>query len=87
MQNLSILRTLDARKTQKPVKHVWRVVFYRIPYITWIFRTQGIFKTLLNIYDAKFFLQPCVTLIYLGPFHIQNLRHIQNTPKHLSRNI
>ena len=35
----------------------------------------------------KFNSQPCVTLVYLEPWDIQNPRHIQNTAKHLSRNI
>ena len=72
---------------QKPVKHVWRAVFYRTLCNTGIFRTGGIFRTLSNIYDGKFYSQPCVTPAYLEPWHIQNPRHIQNTAKHLSRNI
>ena len=48
---------------------------------TGIFRTQGIFRTLSNIYDGKIYSQRCVTLAYLEPWHIQN------TAKHLSRNI
>ena len=66
---------------QKPVKHVWRAVFYRTLCNTGIFRTGGIFRTLSNIYDGKFYSQPCVTPAYLEPWHIQN------TAKHLSRNI
>ena len=54
---------------------------------TGIFRTRGIFRTLSNIYDGKFYSQPCVTLAYLEPWNIQNPKHIQNTAKHLSRNI
>ena len=54
---------------------------------TGIFKTRGIFRTLSNIYDRKFYSQPCVTPAYLEPCHIQNPRHIQNTAKHLSRNI
>ena len=46
-----------------------------------------IFRTLSNIYDGKFYSQPGVTPAYLEPWHIQNPRHIQNTAKHLSRNI
>ena len=30
-----------------------------------IFRTEGIFRTKSNIYDGKFYLQPCETLAYL----------------------
>ena len=30
--------------------------------------------------------EPCTTLAYLEPWHIQNPRHIQNTAKHLSWN-
>ena len=54
---------------------------------TCIFRTRGIFRTLSNIYDGKFYSQHCVTLAYLEPQYIQNPRHIQNTAKHLTRNI
>ena len=75
------------RNTQKPVKHVWRNVFYRTLCNAGILRTRGIFRTLSNIYDGKIYSQPCVTLVYLDPWHIQNPRHIQNTAKHLSRNI
>ena len=51
------------------------------------FKTRGTFRILSNIYDGKFYSQPCVTPAYLEPWHIQNPRHIQNTAKHLSRNI
>ena len=54
---------------------------------TGIFRTRSIFRTLSNIYDGKCYSQSCVTPAYLEPLHIQNPRHIQNTAKHLSRNI
>ena len=81
----SILRA--QRRTQKPVKHAWRNVFYRTLCNAGILRTRGIFRTLSNIYDGKIYSQPCVTLVYLEPWHIQNPRHIQNTAKHQSRNI
>ena len=64
---------------QKPVKHVWRAVFYRTLCNTSIFRTRGTFRTPSNIYDGIFYSQSCVTLVYLEPWHIQNPRHIQNT--------
>ena len=67
--------------TPKPVKHAWRGVFYRTLCNTGIFRTWGIFRTLSNIYNGKFYSRPCVTLVLL------EVRHIQNTAKHLSRNI
>ena len=51
------------RNTQKPVKHVWRAVFYRTLCNTGIFRSRGISRTLSNIYDAKFYSQTCVTLL------------------------
>ena len=66
---------------QKPVKHVWRAVFYRTLCNTGIFRTRGIFRTLSNIYDGKFYSQKCVTPAYLERWHIQN------TAKHPSQNI
>ena len=50
---------------------------------TGIFRAQGIFRTLSNIYDGKFYSQLCVTLVYLEPWHIQNPTHIQNTAEYL----
>ena len=52
-----------------------------------IFRTRGIFRTMSNIYYGKFYSEPCVTLAYLKPWHIQNPRHIHNTVKYLSWNI
>ena len=54
---------------------------------TGIFKTRGIFRTLANINDGKFYSQPCVTLVYLEPWYFQNPRHIDNTVKHLGRNI
>ena len=39
------------------------------------------------MYEGKFYSQPYVTLAYLEPWHNQNPRHIQNTAKHLTRNI
>ena len=60
---------------------------YRTLCKTGIFRTQGIFRTLSNIYDGKLYSQHGVTPAYLELWHIQNSRHIQNTAKHLSRNI
>ena len=88
MCNLGIFTTIvSPRNTQKPVKNVWRSVFYSTLSNTGIFRTQGIFRTLSNIYDRKFYSEPCVTRPYLETWHIQNPSHIQNTAKHLSRNI
>ena len=66
---------------QKHVKHVWWAVFYRTLCNTGILRTRDIFRTQSNIYDGKFYSQYCVIPAYLEP------RHIQNTVKHLSRNI
>ena len=66
---------------QKHVKHVWGAVFYRTLCNTGILRIQGIFRTQSNIYDGKFYTQYCVIPAYLEPWHIQN------TAKHLSRNI
>ena len=45
-----------------------------------IFRTWGIFQTLLNIYCEEFYSESCVTLAYLKPWHIQN----QNTVSRIS---
>ena len=53
-------------------------VFYRTLCNIGIFKTQGIFRTQSNIYDGKFYSQPCVILVYLESWHIQNPRHIQN---------
>ena len=66
---------------------VWWGVFYRTLCDTGIFRTQGIFQTLPNIYYGVFYSESCVTLAYLKLGHIQNQRHIHNTVKHLSWNI
>ena len=75
------------KNTQKPAKHVQRAVFCRTQCNTGIWRARGIFRTLSNTYDGKFYSQPCVTLAYLEPWHIQNSRLIQNTAKHLSQKI
>ena len=72
---------------QKPVKHVWPAVFYRTLCNAGISSTRAIFRTLSNVYDRNFYSQPCMTPGYLEPWHIQNPGHIQNTAKHLSRNI
>ena len=69
------------------LSRIYDAVFYRTLCNTGIFRARGIFRTLSNVYDGKFYSQPCVTPAYLEPWHIQNPRHIQNTAKHLSRNI
>ena len=96
MRNLDIFTTLvysspdrlrAQTNTQEPVKHVWWAVFYRTLCNTGIFRIRGIFRTFSNIYDGKFYLQPCMTSAYLEPWHIQNPRYIQNTAKHLSQDI
>ena len=44
------------------------------------------FGILSNIYGAEFFEEPCVTLVYLEPWYIQNLRNIDNPLKHLRCN-
>ena len=66
---------------------IWWAVFYRTLCDTGIFRTQGIFKTLSNIYYGEFYSDLCVTLAHLKHWHIQNQSHIHNTVKHLSWNI
>ena len=63
---------------------IWWAVFYGTLCNTGIFRTRDIFRTLPNIYYEEFYSEPCVTLAYLKPWHIQNSRHIHNTVKHLS---
>ena len=61
--------------------------FLENPWNTGILRTRGIFRTQSNIYYGEFYSEPCVTIAYLKPWHIQNPRHIHNTVKHLSWNI
>ena len=81
MCNLGIFTTIACSSPQKAVKHVWQGVFYTTLCNTGIFRAQGIFKTLSNIYDRKLYSQTFVTLAYLEKWHIQN------TTEHLSQNI
>ena len=40
-----------------------------------MFIIRGIFRTLSNTYCGKFYSEPCITLAYLKPWHIQNPRH------------
>ena len=47
-------------------------------------RTQGILRTLSNIYDREFYSEQCVTIAFFKRWHIQNPRHIQNIVKHQS---
>ena len=54
---------------------------------TGIFRAHGIFKTLSIINDGKFYSEPCVTLVYLEQWHIQNPKYIQNPTEYLKRSI
>ena len=54
---------------------------------TGIFKTRGIFRTLINIYYGEFYSEPRVTPAYLKPRYIQNSRHTHNTVEHLPWNI
>ena len=63
--------------TQKPVKHVWWAIFYRTLRNTSILGFWGIFRTLSNIYNGKFYSQTCVTSACSKSWDIQNQRHIQ----------
>ena len=66
---------------------IWWAVFYETLCNTGIFRTRGIFRTLLNVYYEEFYSQPFVTLSYLKLWHIQDPRHIHHTVKNLLWNI
>ena len=46
-----------------------------------IFRSREIFG-ILSSYGVEVFKEPCVTLAYLEPWYIQNLRNIENPQKH-----
>ena len=69
------------------IRGIWWVVFYRTLCINGIFRTRGIFRTLPNVYYEEFYSEPCVTLVHLKPWLIQNPKHIHSTVKHLLWNI
>ena len=69
------------------IRGIWWAVFYGTLCNTGIFRTWDIFRTLPNVYYEEFYSEPCVTLVYLKHWHIQNPRHILNTVKHLLWNI
>ena len=79
------IQTLEKWETEEysKLKHVLWVVFSRTLCNTGIIRTRGI-RTLSNVYYGQFDWEPCVTLVYLKPWHNQNPRHIHNTVKHLS---
>ena len=96
IQNPSTFRTQDIRYRESLIytspsilrtRGIWWAVFHGTLCNIGIFRTRGIFATLPNIYYEEFYSEPCVTLVYLKLWHIQNLRHIQNTVKHLLQNI
>ena len=73
----SILRT----------RGIWWAIFYKTLCNTGIFRAQGIFRTLLNIYYEGHYSEPCLALANLKPWHIQNSRHTHNTVKYLLWNV
>ena len=88
LRNLDIFTTyVYSSPSTLRIRGIWWIVFYRTLCDTGIFRTRSIFQTLSNIYYGEFYLESCVTLSYLKPWHIQNQRHIHNTVKHLSWNI
>ena len=49
-----------------------------------IFRIQGIFRILPNIYQKRFYSKPCVTLIYSELWYIPKLKHIQNPAEYVT---
>ena len=79
-QNLGILRTWDIFKI------LW---IYRIQFTVYKFLwpshliTRGIYQNPIFIYNGPFCSETCVTLTYLEPWHIQNLRNIWNPVTHL----
>ena len=38
--------------------------------LTFVYSEFKAYSIPCQIFDGKFYLQPCVTLVYLGPFHI-----------------
>ena len=79
MQNLGILRTWDIFR----IEWISRIQFTQNFLWPCHLRTRGIFRALSNIYNGAFCSEPCVTLAYLEPLHVQNLRNIWNPVKHL----
>ena len=88
MRNLDILITyIYSSPSMLRTRGIWWSVFYGTLCNAGIFRTRDIFRTLPNIYYEEFYSEPCVTLAYLKPWHIQNSKHIHNTVKDLLWNI
>ena len=75
MINLDIFTTLvylssnilRAQGKPRNLPNMYEVLFSTEPSLcnTGIFRAEGIFRTKSNIYDGKFYSQPCETLAYL----------------------
>ena len=59
--------TLRAQEKLRNLPNMYEVLFSTELSLSnsGIFRTEGIFKTKSNIYDGKFYSQPCETLAYL----------------------
>ena len=79
MQNLGILRTWGIFR----ITWISRIQFTQNFLWPCHLRPRGIFRTLSNIYNEAFCSELCVTLAYLKPWHVQNLRNIWNPVKHL----
>ena len=84
---LEEIRYIHSSPSLLRTRGIGAAVFYGTLCNTGIFRTRGKFRTLPNIYYEEFYSEPCVTLAYLKPWHIQNPRRIHNTVKHLLLNI
>ena len=56
------------------------VSFSTEPFVTVAYsKLKTLFRTLSSIYYGEFYSEPCVTLAYLEPWHIQNIIHHNNS--------
>ena len=89
-QNLGIFTTLAysspsilrAHGTLRNLSNMYDVLFSTEPCVTLVYSE-------LETYSEpwwKILFSTLCNLVYLEPWHIQNLKHIQNTSKHLSGN-
>ena len=79
MQNPGILRTGGIFR----IPWISRIQFTQNFLLPCHLRTRVFIRTLSNIYNGTLCSEPCVTLSYLEPWHVQNLNNIWNPVNHL----
>ena len=79
--------TLRAEGKLRNLLNMYDGLFSTEPCVALAFAELEAYSEPCQIFTIENYSQPFVTSAYLKSWHIRNPRHIQNTVKHLSRNI